>query len=283
MSTEIALILVAVIVVAAFLIKKNSKIEDINIPEPTTKRNNIKFGYYAAFGDQANEVKDHTNLYWESRFFSPEQVIQNIKTANMDTVLDVARELFEKIDGKLVPTVDARERLKNLFDSFKTAGILQNIKVLYPMDEPDVNGVEEYMPERVALLKEVASNYEELTGVKIGVILYGKRMPYKNTECFDIIGLDWYDKKSTILADGSCYDILRQQLSPGQQLILVPGGAYGQDPMPFVNYAHLHEDVYAVVPFLWSSFDDGKNSATGIRDNNLRDIYIRVGKDLTGK
>lgn len=75
---------------------------------------------------------------------------------------------------------------------------------------------------------------------------------------------------------GKQYKELKASLFPDQKTIIIPGGAYGQDPVPFCNYAKANTEVAVVIPFLWLD-DQGE---PGIRSNGMAAHYINAGKSV---
>lgn len=214
----------------------------------------------------------------ESQFQGPDVAVDNIRKANMDTALDVMFQVYERVpnDSESVVRVDAEQRLRDFFTFLRNNGVLNRVKILYPADEPNntVLNLEE-IQKGVLIVRKVAAEFPDLDGVKLAVI-YAADKDFIGKELFDYVGFDDYDKKSHVLVNEQ-YQKLKRELLPHQKIILVPGGAYGQDPTPFVNFAHANPEVGIVMPFLW--YDDPWNNvkALGIRSGVLKQAYINAG------
>lgn len=129
--------------------------------------------------------------------------------------------------------------------------VVEELRYLIPMDEPNLFCASEGdLKSAMDTLKSVASAYAELKGVQY-MCIYGARADRLwCLDQFDIVGVDNYDQKSEILTRGAHADLMRALL-PHQQVMVIPGAAYGQDPAPFLAYAHSEPRVWGVVPFIW--------------------------------
>lgn len=251
-------------------------------------RSGLKFGYYGCTNNQVEETKDHVNLLWEFQWKPIDQVIENIRKAKMDTVLDLYHQLFLNPEPDNIKLdSNSATRVRALFNRLRQEGLLKYIKVLYPIDEPNLPGqtlTEKTIEEVTSLVRSVASEYEELKGVKLGVI-YAARHPFLGMRFYDIIGLDDYDKSAEELffPELGEYDSkIMKYLQPHQKVIVVPGGfgKYKQNPKEFINWASSNEHAYGVVCFIWEGkqFEGG-----GIKDNGMADIYRKYGKIVISK
>lgn len=279
------------LIVGAYLYKqyKRTHIHDISILQPSKLRTDLLYGYYGCLNDQAKETLDHTNLLWESQFQGQEKASENILTSKTFTVLDIAPQIMLKFaesgrNYKIHP--DAESRLKVLFDYLQGTGALQYVKAIYPMDEPNTNvRSEDDLKTGIDIIRKVAANYPELTGFKLLVIYAAAPETFECFSEFDYVGVDDYDNKSQIFVNGT-YGHLRSKLDLNRQkTILLPGGAFGQDPTPFMNFAHTNSEVGMVVPFVWFNGFNPNDKWTGIREPNnlLKSSYVFYGKQLTGK
>ena len=257
------------------------------VPTSPVTRTDINYGYYATFGNQYNETKDHTNVYWEAQFLPREQIISNLQQHTGYTVLDVAGQVYQLVPPSTYKrefNPAAESNLRELFDSLRAAGVLSEISILVPIDEPDLNlvDIDSNLTRGVQAIKNVTATYPELSGVKLGVIY--SNVGFHQTQLFDVLGMDYYGGGSGILAPGSYYDRLNSMLTANQKLWLIPGGSYGQDPTPFENYANSNPRVWAIIPFLWASTQSGSEALLGIRDQELmREKYVALGKRLLNR
>ena len=252
---------------------------DLVFPQPLVDRTDLLYGYYSCMGEQVAETKGHVNLLMESQFNGPDKCIQNILDAGVTCMLDVSYQVFSEYAAGQHRTVraDAAQRLQDFFTLLLNRGALKYVRFIYPIDEPNntVGDVAE-LTKAVALIKDVASQFHDLDGYKLAVI-YAADKPFIGQEMFDLIGFDDYDMKSHVLV-GKQYLALKDSLLPNQRLMIIPGGAYGQEPGPFVVFAQIHSEVAVIMPFLW--FDDpwGNVGAVGIRSNDTRAQYIAAGQ-----
>lgn len=288
--------IVVVAAIAAYLLKRR-KATDITVPEPTQLRTDLWYGYYACevgpdidgrAQNQPLETRDHVNLFWESQFNARVDTINNIRFMAKPTVLDVMSQVMTRTatSGRNFHyREDAPELLKELFDELKNADVLRFVKVIYPVDEPNTNTTEVDLQKAIDAIKEVAADYPELCDVKLACIYAAAPETYECFDQFTYVGVDDYDEKSEILASGGCYQKLKSRLLPGQRTILMPGGAFGQDITPFVNFAHSNPEVAAIVPFCWLGRREAADRWVGIGDpaNPVRTQYITAGLKLCGK
>lgn len=259
---------------------------DINVAEPLIKRTDLLYGYYGAMNNQASEVKDHTNLWWESQFQGEEKAIANILETKQFTILDITNQCMKRDAStkKFLFNTDCELNLRFLFTKMQKAGALEYVKVLYPMDEPNINSFISDVRQAIDTIKKVIKDYPEIADVKIGTVYASKPETYECIEYFDWVGIDDYDQKSSIFVNGM-YTNLKSRLRADQRTVIMPGGAFGQDPTPFINFAHSNPEVVAVVPFTWLGPMVPADKWVGLGDdkNPLKQSYIMNGKLLTGK
>lgn len=279
------LILIIILLIIAALYYQYQKIKypgDIVVPPvpKNLKRMDLFYGYYGCLDEQVAETKDHINMFMESQFNGMDKAIQNILAAKFPTMLDISYQVFYK-DHNSNFTISplAETQLRQFFTNLDQVGALRYIKWLYPTDEPN-NTVKdpEVLSKAISLIKKVASEYPVLAGVKLAVI-YAMGKPFICQELYDVIAFNDYDKKSSVLTGQ--YQVLKKSLLSNQQTMLIPGGAYGQDPTPFLNFAEANPEVSIVMPFLW--LDDNGNSVggPGIRSiPAMKAAYIAAGKSI---
>ncbi|MGB3068436.1 MAG: hypothetical protein WBC18_07810 [Ottowia sp.] len=274
-----AVIILAVAVAAIILASRSGS--------DSKPSNRPLFGYYGCFGNQVAEVADHTNLHWEAFWDGLQKGIDNIRTAAKFTVIDVGSQLFEGAAPKTFRP-DAEARLRSLFNDLQNAGVLHLVKMIVPMDEPNLpeNRACADLPEAVGAIRALALSYPELSGVLLGCIYYNGA-PKCHTDLFDVVGFDDYEPGANILSPNGAYEKFRETLRPGQRTMLIPGGGYGpskwepkqQDPVPFVSYAMSNPEVLMIVPFLWRYPAHG-GDMVGIVDLPVKDAYIAAGKSI---
>lgn len=262
---------------------------DIDIQLPVVLRNDLLFGYYGSVERTWQQVKDNVNLYWYFNFYPQEQFIEEIRQARpeMKFVVDIAPHLTERVQveegkTKLICSKDAEENLRAFFLKMQDAGVLHRFTYLYPVDEPQLNmyDAQEHL-KMLEVAKKVAAEFPELKNVRWLVIYVAKR-DFWNIDHYDVVGVDQYEQKSEILTNGEHARLLKVKL-PHQKTILVPGCGFGQNPDPFVAYAHSYSnEVEIVAPFLWFEFTDPKNKDadfTGLENakEDFREKWINAG------
>jgi len=259
-------------VVAWYLYRKATP-TDITVPAPAQKRTDLLYGYYGHVSPQLDEARDHINLFMESQWEGSIKTIQNIQSAKMPTALDVSPQLFN--NGIVLE--NASVLLHTLFGALLAADCLKYVKIIYPADEPNNTTTEIELTKAITIIRKVVLAYPELKDVKLAVI-YAADKKFICQEMYDYVGFDDYDKKSSVLTGQ--YQELKKSLLPHQKTILVPGGSYGQDPVPFVNFAQANSEVGIVMPFVWFDDTNGNVGANGIRSGTLKQAYINAGKSI---
>lgn len=286
------LIIIGILLFAGYKKWKAAHVIDINVPEPTTLRTDLYYGYYGCevgtdfsghYCDQPTETKDHVNLFWESQF-RPELTSANILKMAMPTVLDVTNQTMiriEKTGRNFHYREDAPQLLRDLFTSLQQAGALKYVYAIYPMDEPNTNTTAGDLQKAIDAVKLVAKEFPEIASVKLVCIYAAKPETYECFEQFDYVGVDDYDAKSTIFTNGT-YAHLNSRLLPHQKTVIVPGGAFLQDPKPFVNFAHNNQEVAAIIAFCWFGGREAADSWIGIGNptNGRHQQYIDAGAKI---
>lgn len=282
--TPVYILIIGVILIVGNYISKHWRKwwyrNDINVPAPATKRTDLYYGYFGCLFDQVAETWDHVNLLNEAQFEGPERAARNIVAAGVDCMLCLTPQLLQRINGaQNTVRADAQASLFGFFRFLSDAGALKHVKFLTPVDEPNNNmeSVEE-LSKAVVVIKAVAKFFPELDDVKLYAI-YASDKDFMGKEMFDLVGFDDYDMKSNVLV-GKGYKDLKATLRPHQRTILVPGGCYGQDPTPFVNFAQANQEVAMVLPFLWLDDQWGTVGVPGIRSGSLRSAYVNAGKSI---
>ena len=275
MTQNLITVGVFLLIVAVLAWKRLHTYSDISVPDPGTRRKDLLYGYYGCLDEQVAETKDHINLLHESQWNGVDKCIQNILDAATTTCIDVSIQVFDK--GVVRP--DALTRLFEFFHLLETREALKYVKIIYPIDEPNNTTTIGELVKGVDIIKAVAANFRDLNGVKLAAI-YAADKKFIGQELFDYLGFDDYDKKSSVLTGQ--YKKFHDTLLDFQKTIIIPGGAYGQDPVPFVNWAQTDMKVGIVMPFLWLDDKNGSVGAPGIRSNATKDWYIAAGKSVCG-
>lgn len=263
-----------------FRYKKKPRYDDVKIEMPDKLRKDLLFGYYATFPGQVAETQGHISLLWEAFFDGGVNgAIKNILAARCFTVLDVSSAIFERI-GKHDYRVrdDAHDRLRQMLQQLHDAGALEYVKVLVPTDEPNLNTSVWELQRAMDIMRSLAADFAELEDVLYGVIYMGRDQPdFPLIEQFDLVGFDYYKRKSSVLSPGALYDQMRKLMRPDARTWLIPGGFLEHPIDPWLAFAMRNEEVFAIVAFLWASVDDGER-LHGLRDNPARDSYIAAAQ-----
>lgn len=254
---------------------------DVVIPMPEVLRNDLNFVYYLSVAGQTSKVQDHTNLIWHGQFYGNATLEVEASSNNFGIVLDCAMQLFNRGFPATV-SATAREDLHNYFTDLNNRGLLARIKYLICMDEPNLFAKSEYeVRKAMSILKEEAKIWECLRTVKYMCIYGGKGGYYPALDMFDIVGIDNYDQKSEVLTTGAHANLMKHVL-PHQQVMVIPGAAYGQDPSAFVAYAHSNPRVWGVVPFIWAHVPESadKEGWVGLENQSdeKKEIYRKAGR-----
>lgn len=265
---------------------KHRAVHDIDVPTPDGFRHDLLYGYYGTMGDQVAWTKGCVNLLWECQFEGWQKAADNMASAGLPTLLDVANQLFHRIadHGKnyaVHPT--AEQNLRDLFDYLKVRGVLQHVEYLYPLDEPNTNcATPQDLLKAIGVARKVAAEYTELAGIMFAVVYADSPRSFTCIEQFDRVGVNNYEAKSGILLDG--YQDLLMAKRPDAETILLPGGAFGQDPTPFMNWAHSHKEVAMVAPFTWLGPMVPADEWVGLGnpENPRHQQYLDIGRSICG-
>lgn len=261
-----------------------SKPPPVNPPPPPSARTTpIAVGYFWTDGDQIARTYDHISFIftpdggdWTAANYDTWRItttilqMQEAKARGVDQAWVACGFLVFDKDYHARP--DGIARLLSFKAQLDALGLTSMVKVLYPVDEPEtIRTLDEG-----TLTSVVRSIKAAWPGPKLAVI-YGGTSTYKGRAAYDLIGRDDY---------GAGADVLNRlpPLDPGQQWIIVPGGAdpWRQDPTPFVEFAKVHPQVFAIVPFIFVD-GYGGTSYRGIGNNGMLPAYRAAGCTATGK
>ena len=248
-----------------------------------------KFGYYLTLPGQIEETQDHVNLLWlDTQGRLPQQEMARATTLGKAVVIDMAGCLF---DGRAIRP-DATERVQSLRTYIKLHGDLSAVRVLVPIDEPNLpeTAVSHLLPAAVAILRYAWPE------ALVGCIYYNDGR-FQHHHLFDVLGFDdylggfgicqkprWYERIKLFFGGfvrrGS-YLRFAELLRPDQRTWLIPGGTYGEQPWPWVEFANRRPEVWAIVGFLWPATADGNEQFLGISGQpEIRAAYIAAGLSL---
>jgi hypothetical protein len=228
--------------------------------EAVRPRTDVLYGY---FGDvHTSEVKDHTNVQMLMGWMSASYV----QAANAGAIAPDMKFIY--YSGWNLDTI--RWQLTQ----FRSLGLLGSIVAIYPEDEPDVQGRSaKEVGSLLDNLKVLMLEFPELKDVKYAVIYGSNGTP--GIERYDWVGMDAYNTGLSPTLH------IKSLLRPDQQLILVPGGSYGERPEPFVQYAQSDTQVVWICPFIWEA--PAGQQMPSIKDYIIKEAYVAAGKEITGK
>lgn len=182
---------------------------------------------------------------------------------------------FYRGDDVIIP------ELRSFFRQLEANGVINMVKrgFCYLMDEPGLYGITGKDMERaVGVLQKVASEFEALQRCRTYVIYsYGA---YPGIEFVDMVGHDHYEIGARIVEDSE-FERFRRMLRPlgsasSQWMSVVPGGAFGQDPTPFLARLGNDPQVKALNAFIY--FDGWNAGKLGIHGNGTGEKYCVAGK-----
>lgn len=250
------------------------------VPVPSPRTEPLHYGYFGIDGEQITETAEHVTFVMAPDWgdwnipnydeFRKTQIITQLQQAKALGVKDawimvgflVLTQRPGCTEMCVTPRPDGMARLQAFKVQLDALGLLEMVKVLYPIDEPESHGLSD--AQLVQLLKEMKTVWP----VKMAVFYSSNPHDYPGLSEYDLAGRDDYD------AGVSALDNV-PPIKGNQQLLIIPGGAdpWHADPQPFYDYALAHGNVYAIVPFVW--FDRGNDK--GIRSNGLAAQYANIG------
>lgn len=251
-------------------------------PAPSL-RTDLLFGYYAQDATTALETAGHANLYFAAAFYGPLEQMAGLTHAKGAGYKHVMLDIPAYPVG--ATEAQAEQAIRFYLRRLQEAGLLVNVKALYPIDEPDTarmgNRSDAEVTARNALLRRIMGDFPELAGTKLAVF-YSDSGRRPGIATYDWIGIDNYDIGCSVM---DRYEALRPQLRSDQRLMLIPGGADvgrrpRQDPACFESYAHGTPAVVAIVAFIWQTVTDEGNTYPGIRENGMRALYEAAGRKI---
>lgn len=250
-----------------------------------TRATPIAYGYFGIDGQQIAETADHVSYVmapdwgtWATPGYDTFRIgaiiaqLQEAKARGIkDAWVMVGFLTMTQSPGCnsvcLAPRPDAIPRLLAFRTQLQALGLDDMVRVLYPVDEPELYGLTD------ATLGPLLAAIKQAWPEPLLAVIYGDTQSYPGRAWYDLLGKDKYGDGAGVL----------NQLPPiagGQRHIIVPGGAnpWRNDPQPFLDYAKQHADVYAICAFEWFDRSDG----AGIRSNGMADKYRAIGHEAKG-
>jgi hypothetical protein len=260
---------------------------------PTVRTAPLHVGYFGLDGDQIRETADHVSFvmtpdwgdeWWATPGYDADrigQIIAQMQEAKargvkeawimMGFLVFTAQQNAGCPQSRYTVRPDAIPRLRAFRAQLQALDLDSMVTLLYPVDEPELHCLaDEPLSQLVSAIK---MEWPVYTGV-----IYGDTRDYPGLRAYDVVGKDKYDAGAGVL----------QQLPPItalQKHMLVPGGASWlsgngpDDPAPFYDYAMKHDNVYAIVSFVWFDTTQGK----GIRSNGMAPRYRQMACDAQEK
>lgn len=249
---------------------------------PVERAEPAHFGYYLTMGDQINETRGEVNAQWiQAEPDNWEHTFTLLASGAPWAVLDIAGLLFAnygRFSNRCAP--GAASTLAAFFQQARVNGTIGRIRCVVPIDEPNLTTTPDDLALALDAIDTAAAQFAELSGLGRGVIYADMRGFGVHASRFDYLGVDNYGQGAGILNPGRAIDRLRQTKRADAMLWLVPGGSYGQDPAPFVDYVQTHADVDGMWPFLWADAVDEGTRIPGIRGNGMAAAYRAAGAEL---
>lgn len=261
-------------------------------PQPARK---LLFGYFWVTPEQPAQIADHCNVIecpsggnWNTPAGVQGIIDMTKNTLTNAKAVGIGKAVLQVDFCGFLPgtsgtktyrgTVAARALLNQYFSQLSAAGLLSMMVGCYVADEPER---ESQIPD--AALTSFCQDIRVVAGT-FGMspplsIVYGDQTGsfrgFPGLSSIDWAGIDAYGQGAGVLT--SLYPMLRSQMTPQQQLIVVPGGAnpWRNDPAPFYDYA-LMNPVAWIMPFLWTDW----GSEPGIARNGLAPAYRAIGQKV---
>jgi hypothetical protein len=241
---------------------------------PQASRAGLLYGYYGSMDGQVAETADHVTLQWVSPWGAGGDGLQAVKLR-----LAEARQAAIPCVVLDVPMAyQGEEGVRAFFAELQRGGLIDSrICALYPVDEPDLVGrSSSEVRSTNAMLRRVAADFPFIAGIPLAVI-YTAHGEWPGIETYDWVGFDDYDRHSAVLSNGTWRD-MKARLRSEQRILLVPGGAFGEDIAPFFAKAQEDPQVLAIVAFIW--FDNWDGPKQGIRSLPVRTQYVAAGQRI---
>jgi len=260
--------------------------ESVTITAAGEPASNLYFSYY---GGMEDEIFDYENMVFATTWGhdNTDWIVDALTRAKSkgikDATVSVDYLVYTYTAGggrkRYMGAANATPKITQFFDTLKAASLLDMVRALYPMDEPDLYGIPASdIRDANANLRLVAANYPELKGVQLSVTYSGNRN-WVGMEYYDWIGIDHYEDGAFILT--SQYPQLIEQMRANQRLTVVPGGANPwRTPIePFYDYAKQTPRVVMIMPFIWLD-DYGQSGQLGIKSNGMAPSYNAVATEI---
>jgi hypothetical protein len=186
---------------------------------------------------------------------------------------------FILFDGRTYRGPPAIDELVAFLQAIQAAGLGDMVQAVYPIDEPDANGV------GGDALRQMASDVRAAlasVGMRAKLMTVVASPGAEQIDAFDVVGFDNYGFGAGVLADDLA--MFESRLRPDQSVVLVPGGAepWKTDPAPFYARAQSDPRIAGIMAFVWWDNFEPVNfpGARGIRSASTRCAYAAIGRKI---
>lgn len=242
------------------------------------QRPDLLFAYFGVMGQQIKETAAHVStlftMAWnfenwntvQGRGWIADGLIAQIEEAVAagveNVILDVGPWVFD-YPYRYRGTAE----LAMFVDRLRQKGLWDRVVALYPVDEPDLVGLDDATMNRV--------NTDLKAFGKPVACCYTDRRQYPGLSTVDWAGFDKYGVD--VNGNGTLAD-LKRRLRPEQRLMLFAGGCdpWRDNVRPVLQFANGDPQVVAIVAFIYG--EHGGNR--GIRDNGMLPEYTEVGTTI---
>lgn len=281
MLTALTIIILAVLAVFAYNRYMPYSRDTFSRP-----RGPLYYGYYGDTATQYDEVKDHVNLVWiaawdrDPKSWVDAQFDRIKQAAEDNKQVVIMMTNYAYLNAKInYPALDELDQLLARLDK---AGLIKHVSAIYPVDEPEPQGITtEEILRCNTLIRAQLSKYPGAKDIALAVFYTGAEN-YVGIAYYDWVGFDEYHVGTRALA--AKYGRMVKLLREDQRTMIIPGGCdkWRQDPRPFVDFALKNSRVVALVPFIWLDNADPGNTdvGLGIRSNGLAQIYREAGLSI---
>lgn len=237
----------------------------------------LLFAYFGVMGSQIKETVAHVNclftMMWNFENWTPQgrQWIADQAIAQLEEARDAGIKRFIVDVGPWIfdPRFEYQgtAALAPFVDQLKARGLWGYVDALYPIDEPDLVGIDDAQMTRI--------NTDLHAFGKPVTTIYTDRRKWPGLATCDRPAFDKYDVD--VHGDGVLAD-LKGRLRPDQRILLVCGGAdpWRDNVRPVLAYANGDPQVDGIVAFIYGDIGASK----GIRNNGMIDEYKEVGTTI---
>lgn len=256
----------------------------VTTPPTTATRTTLYAGYFGADQDTIRTTFGHTNVVILLDWGNPADrdgitnrlldQLEDARSHNIKAILGISYILFERNVSR---GIIADQELRALLLNIKSRGLSNTLIGLYPMDEPDVQGIQaDTLVAGINAAKKVTQEFIEFASLK-WVVIYGDHGT-PGLEVFDWVSTDRYP-----MGEGQVSIVDALPLTGKQLRFYTIGGAdrYRNDPRPFLARALQNKSVVALVFFIDMDYIDPDGlSQKGIRNNGMQPLFAEVGTQV---